>query len=449
MGRIFGTDGARGVANQELSCELAMNIGRCAATVLTSHTHHKPKVLIGKDTRISSDMLEAALVAGLCSVGADVMIIGVVPTPAVAFLVQEYEADAGIMISASHNPVEFNGIKIFNENGYKLSDSIENEIEALLQNGVPPEALKQGGEIGSVIRVKTATKDYISHIRSTVQGDLSGLTVAIDCANGSASTTAQTLFESLGAKCLLINDVPDGININDNCGSTHIEVLSKYVVENGCDVGVAFDGDADRCLAVDEHGVILDGDRLMAMFAYDMKKNGTLKNDTVVATIMSNLGFYKFCERYGIQAASTKVGDRYVLENMLENGHNLGGEQSGHIIFLDYMTTGDGQLSAVQLLSLLHKSGGKMSDLAEIMERYPQTLVNVRVANDAKDRLEGDEEIWNAIRRHEDTLAGDGRILVRCSGTEPLIRVMVEGKESEQIGAMAADIAGKIKERLG
>lgn len=449
MGKIFGTDGARGVANKELSCELAMNIGRCAATVLTSHTHRKPKILIGKDTRISSDMLEAALVAGLCSVGADVMLIGVVPTPAVAYLVQEYEADAGIMISASHNPVEFNGIKIFNENGYKLSDSIENEIETMLEQGVPEKMLKTGGEIGSVIRVKTATKDYIDHIRSTVDVDLSGLTVAIDCANGSASTTAQTLFTSMGANCMIINDVPDGININDNCGSTHIEVLARYVVQNGCDVGVAFDGDADRCLAVDEHGVILDGDKLMAMFAHDMKKNGRLKNDTVVATVMSNLGFFKFCEKYDIHAESTKVGDRYVLENMLLGGHNLGGEQSGHIIFLDYMTTGDGQLSAAQLLCLLKKSGGNLSDLSEIMERYPQTLVNVTVANDAKERLDGEETIWNKIRACEQQLQGDGRILVRCSGTEPLIRVMVEGKDAETIGAMAADIAETIKERLG
>ena len=449
MGKIFGTDGARGVANKELSCELAMNIGRCAATVLTSHTHRKPKILIGKDTRISSDMLEAALVAGLCSVGADVMLIGVVPTPAVAYLVQEYEADAGIMISASHNPVEFNGIKIFNENGYKLSDSIENEIETMLEQGVPEKMLKTGGEIGSVIRVKTATKDYIDHIRSTVDVDLTGLTVAIDCANGSASTTAQTLFTSMGANCMIINDVPDGININDNCGSTHIEVLARYVVQNGCDVGVAFDGDADRCLAVDEHGVILDGDKLMAMFAHDMKKNGRPIKETELVTVMSNLGFFKFCEKYDIHAESTKVGDRYVLENMLLGGHNLGGEQSGHIIFLDYMTTGDGQLSAAQLLCLLKKSGGNLSDLSEIMERYPQTLVNVTVANDAKERLDGEETIWNKIRACEQQLQGDGRILVRCSGTEPLIRVMVEGKDAETIGAMAADIAETIKERLG
>ncbi len=448
MGRLFGTDGARGVANSELTCELAMKIGRAAAMVLTESCAHKPKVLIGMDTRASSHMLAAAIGAGLCSVGADVLIIDVVPTPAVAFLVKEYDYDAGVMISASHNPCEYNGIKIFQGNGYKLPDELENEIEEIIldETKVPPVVL--GGDVGKISFSSKAVDDYIFHLAMTADGDFKGMKIAIDCANGSASVTARALFTRLGAKCCIINETPNGTNINENCGSTHLEQLQKFVVENKCDIGFAFDGDADRLLVVDENGEVVDGDKIIAVCSKFMKENNKLKNNTAVVTVMSNMGFFKFCEKNDINCVKTKVGDRYVLEEMVKNGFVIGGEQSGHIIFLDYATTGDGQMSAIQVLNVLKSTGKKISELASEMQVYPQVLINVRVSNFGKARLDKDEEVQLAIREASEELGDTGRVLVRVSGTEPLVRVMLEGEDYNQIKSLAESIAKVIEERL-
>lgn len=426
-----------------------MQIGRAAALVLTKHQSRKPKILIGRDTRISSSMLEAALVAGLCSVGADAELIGVIPTPGVAYLVSRYEADAGIMISASHNPVEFNGIKLFSSTGYKLNDDIEQEIEALILDNPQDIPLKEGTELGRVYRRRSAPFDYINHICASIDGDLKGIKVAVDCANGSASTTADKLFENLGAEAIVFHAEPDGTNINKDCGSTHIESLTKFVKIHECQLGVAFDGDADRCLAVDENGNVVDGDQMIAIFADYMKKEGTLAKDTAVVTVMSNLGFFRFAENNDIHAVATKVGDRYVLEEMLKEGYNIGGEQSGHIIFSDYATTGDGQLSAVKLLSIIKATGKPLSELADVMEQYPQVMVNVNVSNDKKELLNTDIDIQKAIQTAGNTLGKDGRILVRASGTEPLIRVMAEGKDHRLIQQFADNIAATIQDKLG
>lgn len=448
MGRLFGTDGARGVANSELTCELAMKIGRAAAMVLTESCAHKPKVLIGMDTRASSHMLAAAIGAGLCSVGADVLIIDVVPTPAVAFLVKEYDYDAGVMISASHNPCEYNGIKIFQGNGYKLPDELENEIEEIIldETKLPPVVL--GGDVGKISFSSNAVDDYIFHLAMTADGDFKGMKIALDCANGSASVTARALFTRLGAKCCIINETPNGTNINENCGSTHLEQLQKFVVENKCDIGFAFDGDADRLLVVDENGEVVDGDKIIAVCSKFMKENNKLKNNTAVVTVMSNMGFFKFCEKNGINCVKTKVGDRYVLEEMVKNGYVIGGEQSGHIIFLDHATTGDGQMSAIQVLNVLKSTGKKISELASEMQVYPQVLINVRVSNFGKARLDKDEEVQLAIREASEELGDTGRVLVRVSGTEPLVRVMLEGEDYNQIKSLAESIAKVIEERL-
>ena len=448
MGRLFGTDGARGVANSELTCELAMKIGRAAAMVLTESCAHKPKVLIGMDTRASSHMLAAAIGAGLCSVGADVLIIDVVPTPAVAFLVKEYDYDAGVMISASHNPCEYNGIKIFQGNGYKLPDELENEIEEIIldETKLPPVVL--GGDVGKISFSSKAVDDYIFHLAMTADGDFKGMKIALDCANGSASVTARALFTRLGAKCCIINETPNGTNINENCGSTHLEQLQKFVVENKCDIGFAFDGDADRLLVVDENGEVVDGDKIIAVCSKFMKENNKLKNNTAVVTVMSNMGFFKFCEKNGINCVKTKVGDRYVLEEMVKNGYVIGGEQSGHIIFLDHATTGDGQMSAIQVLNVLKSTGKKISELASEMQVYPQVLITVRVSNFGKARLDKDEEVQLAIREASEELGDTGRVLVRVSGTEPLVRVMLEGEDYNQIKSLAESIAKVIEERL-
>lgn len=448
MGRLFGTDGARGVANSELTCELAMKIGRAAAMVLTESCAHKPKVLIGMDTRASSHMLASAIGAGLCSVGADVLILDVVPTPAVAFLVKEYDYDAGVMISASHNPCEYNGIKIFQGNGYKLPDALENEIEEIIldETKVPPVVL--GGDVGRIHFSSKAVDDYIFHLAMTADGDFKGMKIALDCANGSASVSARALFTRLGAQCFIINDEPNGTNINENCGSTHLDQLQKYVVDNKCDIGFAFDGDADRLLVVDENGEVVDGDKIIAVCSKFMKENNKLKNNTAVVTVMSNMGFFKFCEKNGINCVKTKVGDRYVLEEMVKNGYVIGGEQSGHIIFLDYATTGDGQMSAIQVLNVLKRTGKKISELASEMQVYPQVLINVRVSNFGKARLDKDEEVQLAIREASEELGDTGRVLVRVSGTEPLVRVMLEGEDYAQIKSLAESIAKVIEERL-
>ena len=450
MGRIFGTDGARGVANTEISCTLAMDIGRAAAMVVArDHHKRKPVFLVGHDTRISHDMLESAIAAGLCSVGADVVTLGTVPTPAVAYLVANSDADAAIMLSASHNPYEFNGIKIFGAEGFKLTDEEEMEIEEIVLDHVLPYDLKWNDELGVIRSGETLVEQYIDHIVSTVEGDLSGIRVAADCANGSASATAAKIFAKLGADFTILNDEPNGVNINDNCGSTHIDALGKYVRENGFDLGVAFDGDADRCLAVDESGELVDGDKLIAIFSSQMKREGKLANDTAVVTVMSNMGFFKFAEQAGIHVEKTSVGDRYVLQNMLEHGHCIGGEQSGHIIFREFMTTGDGQLTAVQLLRAIKKSGKKLSELAQLMQVYPQVILNVRADKEMKRMVKVDEGVLKRQQQLEEGMNGNGRILVRPSGTEPVIRIMVEGLDREAIMNAAKSMEQIIIERLG
>ena len=450
MGRLFGTDGARGIAVTELTCELAMNIGRAAAIVLTKQKTHKGKarILIGKDTRISSDILESALIAGITSVGADVELLGVVPTPAVAYLVRYYEADAGVMISASHNSVEYNGIKLFSSTGFKLPDDIENEIEALILDTPEKMTLVDGSDVGRVKTMYGAVSEYNEHIQSTVGGKFQGLLVAIDCANGSASATAESLFYKFGAEYVYINNEPDGLNINDKCGSTHMEQLVELVKKRGCDVGFAFDGDADRCLAVDEKGNIIDGDKLIAILSRYMKEIGTLKNNTAVVTVMSNLGFHRFMNENKIETVCTKVGDRYVLEEMLNNGYNIGGEQSGHIIFLDHATTGDGQLTAAQTLELLSKCKRPLSQLVKDIPDFPQLLVNVKITEDKKGLWEKTQKITDIIAQAEQAMGENGRILVRESGTEPLVRVMIEGKDKKEVLHWTNLIADTIKECL-
>ena len=448
MGRLFGTDGARGVANSELTAELAMNIGRAAALVLISDEVEHPTILIGKDTRLSGDMLEGALIAGLCSVGANVELLGVVPTPAVAYLVGKYNADAGIMISASHNPFEFNGIKIFSSDGCKLPDDLENRIEEIVLDNVVPYALAKDENIGKVTRMETAVEDYVDHVAKSIGCDLDGMEIALDCSNGSSSRTAEKLFTKLGAKVHMLFDNPDGININKDCGSTHINRLQNYVREHKLCCGLAFDGDADRCLAVDENGNLVDGDYLIAICAKDMKDRGVLKKNAVVGTVMTNMGFNKFCEANGMTFVSTKVGDRYVLEAMLREGYNIGGEQSGHIIFLDYATTGDGELSGAMILSIMKRTGEKLSTLAKVMERMPQVLINVKVSAEGKLAFYTDKDVKSEIKRVTEILGDRGRILVRVSGTEPLVRVMLEGENLEEIQSLAEESAQVVRERL-
>ncbi len=448
MGRLFGTDGARGVANEQLNCELAMNIGRAAAMVLINDEVKHPTFLIGRDTRLSGEMLQGALIAGLCSVGANVKLLGVVPTPAVAYLIGKYKADAGIMISASHNPYEFNGIKIFSEEGYKLPDDLEEQIEAIVLDHAQPYKIVENENIGTVEIIDNAADDYIEHIVSAISYDLSGMEIALDCSNGSSSRTAEKLFAKLGAKCHMLFDKPDGININKDCGSTHVENLQKYVIDHNLDAGLAFDGDADRCLAVDDKGQLVDGDYIIAIIAADLKSRGLLKKNTVVGTVMTNMGFNKFCENNGMHFVSTKVGDRYVLEAMLQDGYNIGGEQSGHVILLDYGTTGDGQLTGATLLSLINRRNAKLSSIATLMERFPQVLINVGVSPEGKLNFYTDKEIKAEIKRVADILGDRGRILVRVSGTEPLVRVMLEGENPEEITKLANETADLVRERL-
>ena len=445
MGRLFGTDGARGIANSELTCELATNIGRAAAYVLTEKTTEKPKVLIGKDTRVSSNMLEMALAAGLCSVGADVVLVGFVPTPAIAFLVKDREADAGIMISASHNPCEYNGIKIFDGNGYKLPDALEEEIESLVLDDMSPIKFPVGGDVGSVFLRHDYVDLYIDHLVKSVDTDLSGLKIAIDCANGCASYTAEKLFTRLGATVNMMHCNPNGVNINAHCGSTHMEDLTDYINGHDMDLGLAFDGDSDRCLAVDENGKLIDGDRMIAVFALDMKKKGILNDNTAVVTVMTNLGFKQFAERNGINVLETKVGDRYVLEEMLKNDYQIGGEQSGHIIFKRFATTGDGQLSGAMLAAIFAKTGRPASEIASVMTVLPQTLVNIKASSELKEKLNTDSDIKTAIESVKKELGKRGRILVRASGTEPLIRVMLEGENIAEIKRLAREVAAVIE----
>ena len=449
MGKLFGTDGVRGVANSELTPSLAFQLGRAGAYVLAKGGDHQPTLLVGKDTRISGDMLEAALVAGILSAGANVLAAGVIPTPAVAYLTRLHKADAGVVISASHNPAEFNGIKFFNRYGFKLSDAVEEEIENIILNDVELE-LPTGKDIGTSAAPQAGVEEYVEFALSTVKTDLSGMKIALDCANGASSVTSPKAIRALGAEVLVIHNEPDGWNINDGCGSTHMEDLKKYVVDHGCDVGLAFDGDADRLLAVDERGNEINGDQIMAICALDMKKKGTLKKDTLVATVMSNLGLFLTGKEQGIHIPQTKVGDRYVLEEMQKGGYNLGGEQSGHIIFLDHNTTGDGLVSALQLLSVLKESGEPLSFLAATaVTILPQALVNARVKNENKETFSENEEIAAAIRAVEEKFHGIGRVLIRPSGTEPLVRVMIEGPDEEDLRRDAEYLAELITQKLG
>lgn len=457
MGKYFGTDGIRGVVNKSLNAELAFKAGAAASMVLAEakETGEKPLFTIGKDTRISSDMLESAIIAGLCSAGADVLQLGVIPTPAVAHITIASGADAGIMISASHNPYEHNGIKIFNCNGYKLSDELENEIESLID---APDKLKFciNDDLGRLINRGDKYIDlYIEHVLSSIEGGISDLKVMIDCANGAAVRTVNDIFGRLSIELELIKYRPDGCNINDKCGSTHIENLGRLVVAGGYDVGLAFDGDADRCLAVDENGRLLDGDKIMAICGKAMLSRGELKHDTIVATVMSNIGFHEFCNKNGLYIRSAPVGDRNVLDVMQKHGFNLGGEQSGHIIFLDDETTGDGQLAALKFLKAVSDSGKKVSKLAAEIPTYPQVLINVPIegGNEVKKTILSDESFKLQVEAAEKNLGDSGRVLVRPSGTEALIRVMVESSDAvlaESVSNCLADcIRGKAADYTG
>lgn len=447
MGRLFGTDGIRGIANSFLTCELALKVGRAAGSVLSDGSRRRLLFCVGSDTRISSDMLSFSIASGLCSVGADVIILGVVPTPAVAYLVGKYKADAGIMISASHNPAEYNGIKIFSGDGYKIPDALEEQIESLVLDG--EEQALSGTDIGKVTYASNAVKDYVDHLKSTVMNSLEGLNIAVDCANGSASVSAERLFTELGANADILHSRPDGININCDCGSTHIERLREYVLNNKLDAGVAYDGDADRCICVDDRGNIVDGDFILAICAKDMKERGKLAKNTVVGTVMTNMGFGRFCKDNGISFVATKVGDRFVLEEMLQEDYNFGGEQSGHVIFSDFASTGDGQLTSIQLLSLVKRSGSKLSELTEVMKRYPQSIINVEVSKEGKLAFYTDPQIKAAIESAKKQFGEAGRIVVRPSGTEPLIRIMTEGEDRALTENVAKSVSEIIKERLG
>ncbi|WP_101773707.1 phosphoglucosamine mutase [Peptostreptococcus faecalis] len=448
MRKYFGTDGVRGIANTELDCDLAYKLGRAGGYVLTKGKD-SVKVVVGRDTRISGDMLEAALISGLMSVGCDVITVGIIPTPAVAYLTRKYKADCGVVISASHNPVEYNGIKFFNNEGFKLDDDIELEIESYIDNMSNIEKHPIGTDIGKKIFVDSAERDYIDYLKSHINCNLSGMKIVLDGANGAAYRVAPAVFRELGAEVVEINCNPDGTNINLNCGSTHPELLQKTVVESKADMGMAYDGDADRLIAVDENGDIVDGDKIMVLSAINMKNKGLLKNDTLVVTVMSNIGLVIAAKENGIKLETTKVGDRYVLEEMVKSGHCLGGEQSGHLVFLDYNTTGDGTMSSLVLASILKEENKKLSEAASVMDQYPQVLVNVKVKNEYKNSYMDFEEIANEIERIESIMDGMGRVLIRPSGTEPLVRVMIEGKDEEHIYSLANGLADIINQKIG
>ncbi|MCL1829025.1 MAG: phosphoglucosamine mutase [Oscillospiraceae bacterium] len=450
MGEYFGTDGIRGIVNAEMDSGLAFKTGQAAAMVLSEGIGGgRPVFAIGKDTRISGDMLEAALIAGLCTAGADVLRLGIVPTPAVAFITRESGTDSGIVISASHNPFEYNGIKIFDSKGFKLSDEIESKIEELLKH---EERLvnKTGREVGRVLgNNNDYTERYIAHVIKSAEAPIKGLKVLMDCANGAAAVTASRIFGKFPIEVDFIKEHPDGVNINNKCGSTDLRLLRKLTAAGDFDIGLAFDGDADRCLAADENGNIIDGDKIMAICGVDMKNKGILKHNSIVVTIMSNMGFQKYLENEGIKILRTTVGDKYVLEKMLEGGYNLGGEQSGHIIFSDDSVTGDGQLAAVKLLSALSSFGGKASEMVSEIREYPQILENVTIpgGNEAKEALMSDPELLGAIAREESRLGEKGRILVRPSGTEAVIRIMVEAEDEPDVISCAKYLTKVIKSR--
>ena len=438
--KYFGTDGVRGVANRDLSPELAFRVGRAGGYVLTRHSERKrPQVLVSRDTRISGEMLENALVAGLLSVGIEVLRLGVVTTPGVAYLVRAQEADAGVMITASHNPIQYNGIKYFGGDGFKLSDELEYEIEQILDADEDTLPRPSDDGLGTCEDYKEGALKYTSFLEQTISTELTGIKVVVDAANGATSDFVSNLFADVDVDFIPINDNPDGLNTNLNCGSTHPEGLQKAVVENEADLGIAFDGDGDRCIAVDGEGNIVDGDKIMYICGKNMDENGRLKKDTVVTTVMSNLGMYKALEANGMKSVKTKVGDRYVVEEMLKNGYNLGGEQSGHIIFLDHNTTGDGMLTALQLLQVIKTTGKSLAELAADVQTYPQELVNIKVAD--KQAAMQNEKLLAVIKEVEEEMNGDGRVLVRPSGTEPLIRIMAEAPTEDLVHQYVTKIA--------
>ena len=448
MGRLFGTDGVRGVANRELTPELAFNLGK-AGTFVLSRENKRPTIIIGKDTRVSGDMLENALTAGILAVGGNVIKVGVIPTPAVAYLTRYYEADAGIVISASHNTFEYNGIKFFNSEGFKLDDLIEEKIEDIIISSIDVNSHITGDLIGKCLEAEeSAAELYAEHLIQTADYRLDGKKVVLDCANGASYQVARRVYESLGAEVVTIGDTPNGVNINDGCGSTHPENLQERVAAEGAFIGLAFDGDADRLIVSDEKGRVLDGDKTIAICAKMLKSEGRLKDDKVTATVMSNIGFHKAMEAEGISVDVTGVGDRYVLESMLETGCVIGGEQSGHIIFLEYTTTGDGILSSLQFVKAVLASGKPASELADEIVIYPQVLVNARINNDYKKTYAKDPEVEEAIRTAEEKMAGSGRVLIRPSGTEPLVRVMLEGSDAEQIKELAQELADLIERKF-
>ena len=453
MRKYFGTDGIRRIANTELSPELVYRVAKAGAYVLSKHTDHAPTILIGRDTRISGTLIESAMTAGFLSYGANVKILDIMPTPAVAYLTRRFKADASVVISASHNTFEFNGVKYFSNKGMKIPDELEEEIEEVMDSGKIDDLTAVNEKIG-VSEIRTDLLDeYVYFFRKNFEEELEqfdkqNFVVAIDTANGATSVVVDKIFKVLGINHKIINDQPNGININDNCGSTHLEGLKKFVVENKCNLGIAYDGDGDRCLAVDENGNEIDGDKILAILSNSFKQKGILKNNTVVATVMSNLGLNKYAKSNDINFVQTKVGDRYVLEEMLKNGYNLGGEQSGHVICLDYNPTGDGILTSILLIRAMLEQNKSASEISSIMKAYPQVLVNAKVKNDKKDEYKNDSEIKEEIDKLEKEFSGNGRVLIRASGTEPLIRVMIEGENQEYIKEKATKLAKLIETKL-
>ncbi len=446
MVKYFGTDGIRGIANKDLTPELAFEIGRAGAFILTHGK--KGKILIGKDTRISGDMIEASLIAGITSMGLDVVTLGVIPTPAVAYLTRKYKAIAGIMISASHNPGEYNGIKFFNKGGLKLADKVEDQIEQILNKEREINLTATGRDIGRVYFEKDGGKDYKEFLKESIDIDLKGIKVVMDCGNGALYKLGPEIIKELNGEVLYVNDTPDGININDNCGSTNPAIVQELVRKEKADIGLSFDGDADRIIAVDEKGNIINGDHILAICATYLKSKGELNNNTVVGTVMTNMGLDIYLGEIGLDIVKTSVGDRYILEEMLKEDYVLGGEQSGHIIFLKYNTTGDGLATGLHLLEVLKSSGKTMSELNALMRDYPQILINARVPNERKYNYLEDGEIREKIQEIEEYFQGNGRVVIRPSGTEPLVRVMIEGENQEEITRIAKDLALLIEKRL-
>lgn len=453
MRKYFGTDGIRRIANTELSPELVYKVAKAGAYVLSKHTDHAPTILIGRDTRISGSLIESAMVAGFLSYGANVKILGVMPTPAVAYLTRRFKADASVVISASHNTYEFNGVKYFSNKGMKIPDELEEEIEEVMDSGKIDELTAVNDKIG-VSEIRTdLLEEYIYFFRKNFEEELENLdkenfVIAVDTANGATSIVADKVFTVLGIKHHIINDSPNGININEGCGSTHLEMLKQYVIDKKCNLGIAYDGDGDRCLAVDENGNEIDGDKIIAIISQYLKSKEKLNKDTIVATVMSNLGLNKYAKQNGLTFVQTKVGDRYVLEEMLKNGYNLGGEQSGHVICLDYNPTGDGILTSLMIIKAILEQGKKASEVASIMKAYPQVLINAKVLSDKKYDFDKDEEIKSAIEKLNKEFDGNGRVLIRASGTEPLVRVMIEGENQEYIKAKAEKLAKLIEKKL-